>query len=135
MRNFFGAHEHGDPAIALWQDARRRRHQMDTAYRELSAVLRAQPRDELAIGEAQARADALGQRYEQTCDEVCEKPAVSLQGVLAKLQCATRCIRDIVPEGADPEQVCDIELRFVFAVERDVRRLVAAMAHEGQPSS
>jgi hypothetical protein len=45
--------------------------------------------------------------------------------VLAKLQCATRCIRDIVPIGRDPEQACDIELRFVFAVERDVRRLVA----------
>jgi hypothetical protein len=46
--------------------------------------------------------------------------------VLAKLQCATRCIRDIVPEAADPEEDRDIELRFVFAVERDVRRLVAA---------
>jgi hypothetical protein len=44
--------------------------------------------------------------------------------VLVKLQCATRCIRYIVPEGEDPEQACDIELRFVFAMERDVRRLM-----------
>ena len=125
MRNFLDAHENGDPVIALSQDARRRHHQMDAAYHHLSAVLRARPRDERAIGEAQAWADALGQRYEQTCDEVYKAPATSLQGLLAKLQCATRCIRDIVPEGKDPEQVCDIELRFVFAVERDVRRLIA----------
>ena len=42
-----------------------------------------------------------------------------------RLRCATRCIRDIVPDERDPEQACDIELRFVFAVERDVRRLIA----------
>jgi hypothetical protein len=30
-----------------------------------------------------------------------------------------------VPEGKDPERVCDIELRFVFALERDVARLIA----------
>ncbi|HEV2549955.1 MAG TPA: hypothetical protein VGU20_21775 [Stellaceae bacterium] len=125
MQNFIGAHENGDPAIALWQDARRRHDQMDAAYRHLSAVLRAQPRNEQAIGEAQARADALGQRYEQACDEVYKLPATSLEGVLAKLHCATQCIRDILPEGADPEQTCDIELRFVFALERDVRRLIA----------
>jgi hypothetical protein len=64
MRNFSGAHENGDPVVALWQDVRRRHHQMDAAYHHLSAVLRAQPRDERAIGEAQARAYALGQRYE-----------------------------------------------------------------------
>ena len=45
--------------------------------------------------------------------------------MLAKLRCATRCIRDTVPEGKDPERVCDIELRFVFALERDVARLIA----------
>jgi hypothetical protein len=87
--------------------------------------LRARPRDERAIGEAQAQADALGQQYEQACDEIYKTPATSLQGLLAKLQCATRCIQDILPEGTDPEQACDIELRFVFAVERDVRRLIA----------
>jgi hypothetical protein len=128
MRNFLGAHENEDPVIAQSQDARRSRGLMDAAYHHLSAVLQAQPCDERAIGEAQARADALGQRYEQICDEVYKTPATSLEGVLAKLQCATRCIRDIVPEGTDPEQACDIELRFVFAVERDVRRLVAEAA-------
>jgi hypothetical protein len=125
MRSFLGTQENGDPVIALWQHARRHHHQMDLAYRHLSAVLRAQPRDESAIGKAQDRADALGRRYEQTCHEVYKTPAASIEGVLAKLQCATRCIQDIVPIGKDPEQACDIELRFVFALERDVRRLIA----------
>jgi hypothetical protein len=98
---------------------------MESAYEHLSAVLRVQPGDECAVSEAQASADALGKRYEQTCDEICKTPAGNLEGVLAKLQCATQCIRDILPEGTDPEQACDIELRFVFAVERDVRRLIA----------
>jgi hypothetical protein len=114
-----------DSVVALWQDAQRRHLKMDSAYEALSAVLRVQPGDECAISEAQARADALGKRYEQTCDEICKTPAGSLEGVLAKLQCAAQCIRDIVPKGTDPEEACDIELRFVFAVERDVRRLIA----------
>jgi hypothetical protein len=125
MRNFIDGHETGDPVVALWQDARRRHREMEAAYRYLSAVSRSQASDERAISEAQARADALGQLYEQTCDEICKTAAGRLEGVLAKLQCATRCIRDIVPEGTDPERACDIELRFVFAVERDVRRLIA----------
>jgi hypothetical protein len=124
-----------DSVIVLWQDARRSRVEMGSAYEHLSAVLRVQPGDEHARSEAQARADALGKRHEQTCDEICKTPAGSLGDVLAKLECAAQCIRDIVPEGTDPEQACDIELRFVFALERDVRRLVAAMAHEGQTSS
>jgi hypothetical protein len=103
MRNFFG-HENGDPVIALWQDARRRHHQMDAAYHQLSAVLRTQPSDEHAIVEAQARADALGQRYEQISDEICKTPAGSLGGVLAKLQCAAQCIRDIVPRARTPNR-------------------------------
>ena len=53
------------------------------------------------------------------------RPATSLEGVLAKLRCATGCIRDIAPEGKDPEKVCDIDLWFVFALERDIRRLLA----------
>jgi hypothetical protein len=55
----------------------------------------------------------------------CRTEAATLEEVLAKLECATQCIRDIVPDGKDPEQACDIELRFVFALERDVGRLVA----------
>jgi hypothetical protein len=51
--------------------------------------------------------------------------AATLDEVLVKLRCATQCIRDILPERTDPEKACDIELRFVFAVERDVRRLIA----------
>jgi hypothetical protein len=125
MRNFLGADKNGDPVIALWQDARRCHHQMHAAYHHLSAVLRVHPGDECAMSEAQARAEALGTRYEQTCGQICATPAGDLEGVLAKLQCAAQCIRDIVPEGTDPEQACDIELRFVFALERDVRRLVA----------
>ena len=34
-----------------------------------------------------------------------------------------------MPEGKDPERVCDIELRFVFALERDVARLLAQTRH------
>jgi hypothetical protein len=63
-----------------------------------------------AMNEAQAWTEALGPRYEQTCDEVYKTPATSLQELLAKLQCATRGIRDIV-RGRGPR---DIELRFVF---------------------
>jgi len=48
----------------------------------------------------------------------------TLEGVLAKLRCATRCIRDIMPNGK-AELACDIELRLVFAVERDVERLLS----------
>src|SRR5690348_3131649 len=100
-----------DPVIALWQNAQRRHVKMDSAYDNLSAKLRVQPGDEGAISEAQARADLLGQRYHQTCDEICKTPASSLEGVLAKLQCAARCIRGIVPR-MDPEKAFDIELRF-----------------------
>ena len=130
MQNFL--HKKGDPVVALWHDGRRRRQQMNAAYHHLSAFLRVQPDDERAINEAQARADALGQLYEQTCDEICNTGASSLEGVLAKLQCATQCIRDTLPDGKEPEQACDIELRFVFAVERDVRRLIADARHRGK---
>jgi hypothetical protein len=125
MPYLFDVHEGADPVVGLWQDARRRYRQMHAAYNCLSAVLRARPVDDRAASEAQARADALGTLYEQSCDRVYNTEASSLEGVLAKLQCARQCIRDIVPEGTDPEPTCDIELRFVFAVERDVRRLIA----------
>jgi hypothetical protein len=98
---------------------------MDDAYRKLAETLRERPDDDKALRDGDALTDALGRRYERLCDEICRTEARTFEGVLAKLQCATRCIRDIVPDGRDPEQACDIELRFVFALERDVRRLTA----------
>ena len=98
---------------------------MDDAYERLARTVRQRPADDRALSQAQAQADALGKKYERVCKRICRTAAATLDEVLVKLQCATRCIRDIVPNERDPEQACDIELRFVFAVERDVRRLIA----------
>jgi hypothetical protein len=111
--------------IAFWQKAREIYQHMGMAYEDLTKMLREQPIDNEALCSAQAKADALGTRYERFCDRICRTEATTLEGVLAKLECAKQCIRDIVPDGTDPEETCDIELRFVFAVERDVRRLIA----------
>jgi hypothetical protein len=98
---------------------------MDASYNDVSAAVRDHSAAGALIADAQAAADNLGRQYDQLCDRICKTEARTLAGVFAKLQCATRCIRDVLPDGKDPEQVCDIELRFVFAVERDVRRLMA----------
>jgi hypothetical protein len=111
--------------IAFWQKAREIHQHMGAAYDDLTKVLRERPADNEGLSRAQAKADALGTRYERFCDRICRTEATTLEGVLAKLECAKQCIRDIVPDGTDPEETCDIELRFVFAVERDVRRLIA----------
>ena len=113
-----------DSIIACWREAQRLHQKMGQAYDRLAVTLRERPADDDALSRAQAQADALGKRYERLCERLCRTEAANLEGVLAKLECATRCIRDIVPEGKDPEQACDIELRFVFAVEGDVRRLI-----------
>src|SRR5215469_12001174 len=92
-----------EPVIAACQKAAQLHCQLNDAYRQLTEILRERPDDDAALRQGDALADAL-----------------------AKLECATQCIRDILPDGTDPEQACDIELRFVFALERDVRRLVTA---------
>jgi hypothetical protein len=114
-----------EPVIAASKKAAQVHQEMDEAYKQLAETLRERPDDEKALREGDALADALGRRYERLCDEICRAEARTFEGVLAKLQCATQCIRDVVPKGTDPEQTCDIELRFVFAMERDVRRLIA----------
>jgi hypothetical protein len=98
---------------------------MDASYNNVSAAVRDHPAASALIADAQAAADDLGRQYDELCNRICKTEARTLAGVFAKLQCATRCIRDVLPDGKDPEQACDIELRFVFAVERDVRRLIA----------
>jgi hypothetical protein len=114
-----------DSITVCWREAQRFHQKMDVAYERLARTLRQHPADDEALSRAQGQADALGKRYERLCERICRTDAATLDEVLAKLQCAAQCIRDIVPEGTDPEQACDIELRFVFAVERDVRRLMA----------
>jgi hypothetical protein len=56
--------------------------------------------------------------------ELCNTEAHTFKGVLAKLRCAARCIRDTVPPTNDPKLTCDIELRLVFSLERDLERLL-----------
>jgi hypothetical protein len=104
----------GDAVITLWQRAVRLHRQMSLAYEHIGETRRERPGDDAALSAAQARADALGRRSEPR----------RLEGVLAKLRCAARCIRDTLPARTNPERTCDIELRFVFALERDVERLV-----------
>ena len=111
----------------LWQRAVRLHREMSRAYDRIGETRRDRPGDDGAMREAQERAEVLGRQYERLCERIYEAEPRTLEGVLAKLRCATQCIRDIVPEGKDPERVCDIELRFVFAVERDVERLVRAL--------
>jgi hypothetical protein len=110
---------------ASWQDAQQLHQKMDAAYHRLAKIICERPADDLALSCVQAEADAPGKRYERLCDRICRSEAATLEEVLAKLECATQCIRDIVPDGKDPEQACDIELRFVFTLKRDVGRLVA----------
>ncbi len=125
MLNKFRRHGIADPVVSLCERVQRWHLQVDDAYDRLSAVLQERPDDDRDIGEAEAQADAMGRRYEQLCDQICNTEARTLEGVLAKLRCATRCIRDIMPNGKDAELACDIELRLVFAVERDVERLLS----------
>jgi hypothetical protein len=115
----------GDALITLWQRAVRLHQEMCLAYDHIGETRRERSGDDAALLAEQERAEALGRRYERLCERICEAEPRTLEGVLAKLRCATRCIRDTVPEGKDPERVCDIELRFVFAMERDVARLIA----------
>jgi hypothetical protein len=112
-------------SLRFWREAQHLRQKMNDAYERLASTMRQRPADNEALSQAQAEADALGKRYERLCERICRTEAASFEEVLAKLQCATRCIQDVVPEGTDPEQACDIELRFVFAVERGVRHLLA----------
>jgi hypothetical protein len=125
MRAIAGELPH-DPIITLWESAQRLHPAMDASYNLLSKIACERPDDDHAIAEAQARADALGWRYEQLCERICNMEPRTLKGVLAKLRCATRCIRDTVPPEADPERTCDIELRFVFRLEQDVERLLTS---------
>ena len=114
----------GDALITLWQQAVRLHREMCLAYDRIGET-RERSGDDGALRAAQARAEALGRRYERLCERICQAEPRTLDGLLAKLRCATRCIRDTMPDGRDPERVCDIELRFVFALERDVARFIA----------
>ena len=125
----------GDALVTLWHRAVRLHQEMCLAYDRIGETRREQSGDDGALNQAQAqaRAEALGRRYERLCERICRAEPRTLEGVLAKLRCATRCIGDTVPEGKDPEHVCDIELPFVFALERDVARLVADTRRESGP--
>ena len=113
-----------DAVVGLWAKAVLLHREMSRAYDRIGDIRRERPGDEGALMKAQAQADELGRRYERLCERIYEAEPWTLEGVLAKLRCAARCIQDTVPTGKDPERVCDIELRFVFALERDVERLV-----------
>jgi hypothetical protein len=115
----------GDALITLWHQALRLHQEMSLAYDRIGETRRERPGDDAGLLAAQERADALGRRYERLCERICRAEPQTLEGVLAKLRCATRCVRDTMPEGKDPERVCDIELRFIFTLKRDVARLVA----------
>ena len=119
----------GDALITLWHQSVLLHQEMSFAYDRIGETRRERSGDDGALLAAQARAEALGHRYERLCERIRQAEPRTLEGVLAKLRCATRCIRDTVPEGKDPERVCDIELRFVFALERDVARLLAQTRH------
>ena len=115
----------GDALVTLWHQAVRLHQEMSLAYDRIGETRRERSGDDAALLATQARAEALGRRYERLCERIRRSEPRTLDGLLAKLRCATRSIRDTVPEGRDPERVCDIELRFVFALERDVARLIA----------
>ena len=116
-----------DPVIVLSNEARRLYPKMAAAYDQLDTLLRECPHNDPSIAEGQAQADALGRQYEQLCEQICTTEVRSLEGVLAKLRCAVRCIQDTVPPSADPALTCDIELRLVLALERDVARLLGTL--------
>jgi len=115
-----------DPVEPLWQAAQRLYRRMDGAYNRLDALLRQRPDDDKSISKAQCQADALGQEYAELCERICKTDARTLRGVLAKLRCAAQCVRDIVPPAKDPELACDIELRLVFSLHRDLERILDA---------
>jgi hypothetical protein len=98
---------------------------METAYDRLDALLRERPNNDQSISKAHAQAEALGSEYAELCERICKTKAPTLEGVLAKLRCAARCIRDTVPPANDPELTCDIELRLVFSLQRDLEWLLA----------
>ena len=114
-----------DPVIVLCDEAHRLHLKMTAAYGQLDTLLRECPNDDPSIAEGHAQADALGRQYEELCDKICTSEVRTLEGALAKLRCAVRCIQDTVPPSADPALTCDIEIRFVLALERDVARLLA----------
>ncbi len=114
-----------DPVIALWEAARHLHPQMVAAYDRLDALLREPPNDHQPVTKAHDQAEALGQEYTELCERICKTKARTLEGVLAKLKCAARCIRDTVPPANDPALTCDIELRFVFSLEQDLEWLLA----------
>ncbi len=114
-----------DPVVALWGAAQRLHPRMDAAYDRVDVLLRECPNDDESISKAHAEADTLGQEYTDLCERICQTEAHTFKGVLAKLRCAARCIRDTVPPAIDPELTCDIELRLVFSLERDLERLLA----------
>ncbi|HTU00881.1 MAG TPA: hypothetical protein VMG58_03655 [Candidatus Sulfotelmatobacter sp.] len=97
---------------------------MDAAYDRLDELLRERPTDDNSISKAHSEAEALGQEYAELCERMCKTDARTLEGVRAKLRCAARCIRDTVPPANDPELTCDIELRLVFSLERDLEKLL-----------
>jgi hypothetical protein len=114
-----------DPVIALWEAARHLYPRMETAYDRLDALLRERPNDDQSVRIAHDQAEALGHEYAELCERICKTKARTLEGVLAKLRCAARCIRDTVPPANDPELTCDIELRLVFSLQRDLEWLLA----------
>jgi hypothetical protein len=122
-----------DPVEALWQAAQRLYRRMDGAYTRLDALLRQRPNDHKSISKAQGQAEALGQEYAELCERICKTDARTLKGVLAKLRCATHCVRDIVPPAKDLELVCDIELRLVFSLQRDLERILGAPCGTATP--
>jgi hypothetical protein len=114
-----------DPVIALWEAARRLHPRMAAAYDQLDALLRERPSDDQSLSKAHDQAEALGREYAELCERVCKTKARTLEGVLAKIRCAARCIRDTVPPANNPELTCDIELRLVFSLQRDLEWLLA----------
>ena len=113
-----------DPVIPLCRDATRLHLKMESSYYNLYMMVR-HSSNEGAIRRAQAQADAIGRRYQQLCERIYNTRPMTLQGLLAKIRCATRCVRDALPRGADPEAACDIEVRFVLALERDLDRMLS----------
>jgi hypothetical protein len=115
-----------DPVVSLWEAAQRFHPRMEAAYNRLDALLREHPNDVTSISEAHAEADALGHEYSDLCERICKTDAGTLEGVRAKLRCAVQCIRDTVPPSSDPDLTCDIELRLVFSLRRDLETLLAS---------
>jgi hypothetical protein len=118
-------HRAADPVVPLWEAAQRLHHRMNAAYNRLDALLHERPDDDASISEAHAEAETLGREYSDLCERICMSGARTPEGLRAKLQCAVQCIRDTVPLSSDPEVTCDIELRLVFSLRRDLETLLA----------